>query len=200
MKGFSYVITRDYGFAPNPFGGYCTLATCKPVIRRIAYPGDIIFGYSPKSDGNKLILAMKVTERISFNDYWNDPRFQYKKPVFNGSLVRTFGDNIYFFDGDTWHQADSHHSLEDGNENYINLRRDTKSDSVLISTEYFYFGIDRIILPEQVKPEANITRGHRTVSEANATIIWDWLCEHFRINYIGDPTLLKNGFVRYNGL
>ncbi len=27
---------RDYGFAPNPFHGICTLATCKPVIRRVA--------------------------------------------------------------------------------------------------------------------------------------------------------------------
>ena len=33
---------RDYGFAPNPYFGYCTLATCKPVIRRCAGVGDWI--------------------------------------------------------------------------------------------------------------------------------------------------------------
>lgn len=33
---FSYILTRDYGFAPNPFNGTCTLATCKPKIRATA--------------------------------------------------------------------------------------------------------------------------------------------------------------------
>jgi len=26
---FSYVVDHDYGFAPNPSGGFCTLAKCK---------------------------------------------------------------------------------------------------------------------------------------------------------------------------
>ena len=26
---FSYVVDRDLGFAPNPYGGFCTLAHCK---------------------------------------------------------------------------------------------------------------------------------------------------------------------------
>ena len=30
MRLHSYVVARDYGFAPNPFLGVCTLATCKP--------------------------------------------------------------------------------------------------------------------------------------------------------------------------
>ena len=29
MSLFSYVVARDTGFAPNPSGGYCTLANCK---------------------------------------------------------------------------------------------------------------------------------------------------------------------------
>ena len=33
---FSYVVRYDYGFAPNPFEGCCTIATCKPQIRRAA--------------------------------------------------------------------------------------------------------------------------------------------------------------------
>ena len=44
MKIYSYIVKRDYGFAPNPFYGYCTLATCKPVIRKHAEIGDIIQG------------------------------------------------------------------------------------------------------------------------------------------------------------
>ena len=30
---------------------------------------------------------MKVTEKISFNDYWRDTRFSIKKPARNGSHV-----------------------------------------------------------------------------------------------------------------
>jgi len=36
----SYVVARDYGFAPNPFFGFCTLATCKPRLRSVAQVGD----------------------------------------------------------------------------------------------------------------------------------------------------------------
>ena len=39
---FSYVVRSDGGFAPNPFFGYCTLATCKPRIRKGALVGDWI--------------------------------------------------------------------------------------------------------------------------------------------------------------
>lgn len=31
---YSYVVSSDSGFAPNPFFGVCTLACCKPAIRR----------------------------------------------------------------------------------------------------------------------------------------------------------------------
>ncbi|MFH1865797.1 MAG: hypothetical protein ABIK85_07930, partial [Candidatus Eisenbacteria bacterium] len=39
MRLFSYIVARDYGFAPNPFCGVCTLATCKPKIRESASVG-----------------------------------------------------------------------------------------------------------------------------------------------------------------
>lgn len=34
MKIFTYIMTDDRGFAPNPYFGLCTLACCKPKIRR----------------------------------------------------------------------------------------------------------------------------------------------------------------------
>lgn len=39
MYLYSYVIKRDYGFAPNPFENICSLATCKPQIRERALEG-----------------------------------------------------------------------------------------------------------------------------------------------------------------
>jgi len=37
---YSYTVRYDDGAAPNPFNGMCTLAICKPAIRRTAAPGD----------------------------------------------------------------------------------------------------------------------------------------------------------------
>ena len=36
MTLYSYTVAADTGFAPNPFHGFCTLACCKPGIRRTA--------------------------------------------------------------------------------------------------------------------------------------------------------------------
>jgi hypothetical protein len=37
---YSYVVVKDSGIAPHPYGGLCSLALCKPVIRRRADVGD----------------------------------------------------------------------------------------------------------------------------------------------------------------
>ena len=141
---YIYVIARDFGFAPNPFHGICTLATCKPNIRNSANVGDWIMGVG----GNELdqvkdkcIFLMKVTEKISFQDYWDDEQYGLKKSIRNGSDVRMLGDNIYHQDENSeWIQEDSHHSNADGSINYTNLKTDTRSDRVLISRYFLYFG------------------------------------------------------------
>ena len=51
MRLFSYVVAHDTGFSPNPFFGYCTLACCKPVIRRSAQAGDWVVGLGRTSLG-----------------------------------------------------------------------------------------------------------------------------------------------------
>ncbi|MBW3780414.1 hypothetical protein GL270_03985 [Aeromonas veronii] len=141
---YAYAITRDFGFAPNPFHGACTLATCKPRIRKSANVDDWILGIGGaklRTANKKCILLMKITEKISFNDYWSDSRFSLKKPSRNGSHVQMLGDNIYHQDIDeTWIQEDSHHSNPDGSYNITNLERDTKSTFVLISNHFYYFG------------------------------------------------------------
>ena len=67
----SYVVARDFGFAPNPFFGFCTLATCKPKIRSVAAIGDWVIGTGSRTkqrDGH-LVFAMRVSETLSFGDY-----------------------------------------------------------------------------------------------------------------------------------
>ncbi len=45
---YSYVAATDSGFAPNPFFGVCTLACCKPAIRRAI--GERLMRQSGRSD------------------------------------------------------------------------------------------------------------------------------------------------------
>lgn len=168
MKYYSYVVARDYGFAPNPFHGICTLATCKPEIRKSAQVGDWIIGCGSVSLGlgGKVVYAMKVSEVMTFNEYWEDPRFFSKRPVMNGSLKMMYGDNIYLHDGNSWHQADSHHSLEGGVINEKNLIRDTGSDRVLVSDCYYYFGEDAVEVPEELVSEVIKTgRGFKYIQD-----------------------------------
>ncbi len=49
MRIYAYILKVDSGFAPNPFHGWCTLACCKPAIRRKARPGDWIVGRLPSA-------------------------------------------------------------------------------------------------------------------------------------------------------
>lgn len=85
---------------------------------------------------------MRVDEIITFDEYWSDSRFKVKRPLRNGSSVMMVGDNVYHHDDGTreWVQEDSHHSNADGTTNQTNLATDTRTDHVLISRHFYYFG------------------------------------------------------------
>lgn len=198
---FSYVLSRDFGFAPNPFNGICTLATCKPRIRKSAQIGDWIFGTSSTRGGqiSKLIYAMKVEEKITFNEYWADPLYQTKKPVMNGSLKKMYGDNIYYWDGINWHQADSHHSLDDGTPNELNLNRDTSVDAVLISRQFYYFGAKRFEIPkEMIENVVKKGPGHACPNSEWGEEFIKYISSKRSIGYHDDPDLFSQ-FERYDG-
>lgn len=154
MRNFSYKIEHDFGLAPNPFGGYCTLAVCKSSIRsnKGLEVGSWIIGTGSKKlkNANKLIYAMQVGEKLTFNEYWNDPRFQYKKPIINGTLVQMYGDNFYHQNEEgKWIQENSAHSLANGMPNLGHLKRDVGGQYVLISTNFYYFGDQAISVPKE---------------------------------------------------
>jgi Nucleotide modification associated domain 2 len=180
-----YVVDRDFGFAPNPFHGYCTLATCKPVIRKKAGVGDWVIGMGGarlKATG-RCIFAMRVNERLTFNDYWDSPRFLDKRPIRNGSLKMIVGDNIYHFDtgAKKWNQADSHHSNADGSVNRDNLARDTQSNIVLVSQHFFYFGKQAPAFPGNLLDAIGYknVRSHRVFDYADAAGLVEWLTISF---------------------
>jgi hypothetical protein len=152
---FSYVVRWDIGFAPNPFHGVCTLATCKQDIRRIAQRGDWIVGTGSRPNGKAgdLVFGMKVDEIVSFDEYWADTRFASKKPNLRGSRMQQFGDNIYHHSPDgAWVQENSRHSKRDGSPEPRHIQRDTgRTDQVLLGREFVYFGGDGPPVPPELR-------------------------------------------------
>lgn len=206
-KIYIYVVARDFGFAPNPFHGFCSLATCKPEIRNTAKINDWIFGVGGsrlKSTG-KCIYAMKITQKISFNEYWSNPKYNDKKPVRNGSKKMIVGDNIYFFDEtkNVWHQEHSHHSLPNGDTNVSNLKRDTSSSNVLLSTNFYYFGRESVTIPEEILMGIGYKNkiGHRVFEFDIAYKLVEWLEEKYldNLNLVkGKPYDFENGQAHYS--
>jgi hypothetical protein len=185
MRLLTYVVARDFGFAPNPFYGYCTLATCKPQIRASASVGDWVVGTGAKVKYNLagyLIYAMKVDEIMDFDSYWKDERFLCKRPVMNGSIKQLYGDNIYHLHNDRWIQLDSHHSLENGQPNTNNINYDTRVNRVLISRKFIYYGSTALQIPEDLHSHHPTNedlccdgRGHRVRSHEIAVAFETWL-------------------------
>lgn len=165
MNVFFYVIEHDLGFAPNPFHGVCSLACCKPDIRKIAAVGDYVLGtgaVKPKLRGH-LTYWMKVDEVLTFDQYWEDPRFRRKKPVMHGTTYLRYGDNIYHRNGgDTYQQKDSFHSNDDGSVSLGDLKRDTgKTDKVLLGRSFAFWGRSGIPIPPAIARFLKTGPGHR---------------------------------------
>ena len=207
MKIFSYIVVRDLGFAPNPFGGYCTLATCKPSIRKKASVGDWVVGTTSVSGHKRkggLVFAMRVDEKLLLNQYWNDKRFEYKKPRFNGSLIQAYGDNIYYQDTElkNWQQANSHHSLKNGLVNLKNLKNDVTGMYVLISQTFFYFGRSFIRLPIAYQDLICNTKRfplHIEIEKSKAQSFINWLTNNHQEGFQDKPYHLHNDFSRFTG-
>ena len=165
MKLHSYVVARDYGFAPNPFFGVCTLATCKPSIRKHAQIGDWVVGTGSAERKRRgyIVYAMRVAEALTYTQYWDDPRFLLKRPNLFGSKKQAFGDNIYRKTKDGFTQIDSHHSHADGTPNPRNIRNDTQTDRMLAGTDFVYWGGQGPKIPDHFRKNPNVCagRGHK---------------------------------------
>jgi hypothetical protein len=187
---YSYVVARDYGFAPNPFFGLCTLATCKPAIRKAGAVDDWVIGTGSKrrNRGNRLVFAMRITESKTFNEYWSDPRFRSKKPYLAGSKKLAFGDNIYFKSNGRWKQENSHHSLANGKPNNANVIHDTRVDRVLISDDYVYWGGEGPSIPRSLLRLCKRGPGHRCdFDDAFLQKVVTWLRSFNEWGYVGAP-------------
>jgi len=102
---FTYTIPIDDGAAPNPFHGMCSLAICKPGIRRAARPDDWVAGLGSKNAPSgdltgHLVYAMRVEESLSLRDYdlQASSRWPHRIPnTKSAALQDRLGDCIYDF-------------------------------------------------------------------------------------------------------
>jgi hypothetical protein len=164
---FTYTIPIDDGAAPNPFRGMCSLAICKPGIRRTARKGDWIAGLgsrtAPSGDlTGRLVYAMRVEAVLSLEEYDRRAPADWPHRIPNArsaDLSERLGDCIYDYShGDPISRPGVH-----GPEN-----RDTDlgGKNVLISRDLYYCGSRAIPLPDNLLPICHQTQGHK--SKANA--------------------------------
>lgn len=201
MNCFRYKLEHDYGFAPNPFHGTMSLATCKSGIRKNKNLriGDWIIGLGSKAMGNThhLVYAMKLEEKITFDQYWIDPRFQCKKAVLNGSLVQMYGDNVYHTDPATGKviQENCAHSKANGSANKGHYKRDIDGKYVLLSKTFYYFGDKAPLIPEEFSYIYKVSRSlkYRDLvgEDEKIQVFIDWLSRHYEVGIHGDPITWK---------
>jgi putative DNA base modification enzyme with NMAD domain len=86
--------TVDDGGAPNFERPFCTVGLCKPQIRSTLNKET----WSPRLRGESSVQShtpfdglASVSEKLTFAEYWRDPRFGGKKPKAAASMP----DNIY---------------------------------------------------------------------------------------------------------
>lgn len=113
---YSYIMTYDTGFAPNPFFGTCTLACCKPTLRtaiakyskrktdslkkeadisslNIWITGIAGKGLADKSKHNEgdVIYLMQVTDIMSFEEYSKGYRCKIPNPAYFSVERKNYG-------------------------------------------------------------------------------------------------------------
>lgn len=188
---YSYIIPVDDGAAPNPFYGLCTLAICKPVIRRTAKVGDWIVGLGSKNvHGNdrsgRVVYAMEVTEIMTLKKYDELSLTRWPKKIpdtNNADHKRRLGDCIYKYDNENISQRPSVHSK--GNE-----KTDLSGKNVLISSNYYYFGEKAVKLPSNLTPIIHQGQGHKRPSnDPYYSSFVDWITNSdFQVNtLLGSP-------------
>jgi hypothetical protein len=170
-KIYSYVLRFDDGGAPNPYHNLCTLAICKPIIRRNAELDDWVIGTgssrSKCNDGivkdfsNHLVYAMKITDIKSMQEYdTHCQKFLPEKiPNWESKVwPEKMGDCIYDYsnNGEKPVLRKSVHGLG-------NVDHDLNGKRVLMSNDFYYFGENPIAIPEHLMQIIKRNQGHKKI-------------------------------------
>jgi hypothetical protein len=181
MAIYSYVLRFDTGDAPNPYGGVCTLAVCKPAIRRTAKEGDWIIGTGSQRRGiaGYLVYAMRVSKTMSLAEY--DVHCQRKLPIkIPGHRLHAHrreniaGDSLYDFKevDNPQHRGGIVHAE-------LGLQqRDWRGKNALLSDHFYYFGNEPRPLPAHLQSLVKRNQGHYKRTDATEIAAFEeWLIQ-----------------------
>lgn len=149
MNIYAYIVPVDDGAAPNPYGGVCTLAICKPNLRKIAKQGDWLVGLDSKF---QLIYIMKITTVMTMKEYdtYTKENLPIKIPnKTSKNIEEQMGDSVYDFAQDSVTLRPSVHSR-------CTKEMDLAGENVLLSTHFYYFGKETKILPTEFENIVNL--------------------------------------------
>jgi hypothetical protein len=186
---FTYVITNDFGFAPNPFHGTLTLNTCKPDIRREAEVGDWVAANTAAdfpADRRLLVYAMQVTQKMSMAEYdlWARENLPEKIPSLRSrSYERRAGDAQYDFTTDPPTRRVGFHAPGD-------MATDLQGGHTLLSEagEFYYFGGQPVAIPDHLRPVIKTGRKHKSdLNDAYVEAFVRWLRSFYEPGIHGWP-------------
>jgi hypothetical protein len=168
---FLYRLQTDNGTAPNITGGVCTMALCKPVIRRSAVVGDYIIGLRGRSGElgklgphavDSILYVMRVTQKMTMAEYDThcSAHLQIKIPSPENDFT---GDCQYTASGQ---QRSGPHSPS-------HIDRDLGGKFVLLSDEFWYRSAPAgYRLPAELAEKwdvPSVSRGHRVKTDYATT-------------------------------
>lgn len=207
-----YVVNVDFGMAPNVTDDICTLATCKPALRSYTQLGrqwivgmggarskvpdpDKPSGLRSENWKDRLIYVMAPEERLTYDEYYRDTRFQSRIP----SSENDPGDNIYFKSPDGQYRVTEHfndvHKIQSGKPFNGFMDNDMRNGPyVLVARQFWYFGDKAPSLShENVSAElANIlrdTRRRHKIMDEHALVdeFANWLKRNYKPGIHGKP-------------
>ncbi|MCI0351450.1 MAG: hypothetical protein L0Z53_18665 [Acidobacteriales bacterium] len=144
MRLYSYIVAFDDGFAPCAMQGLCSLACCKPKIRRRAQEGDWVIGTTPKKRrARRLVYMMQVNRTPSLADYYRDPKLRRRRDC----IYRPIGRRL--------------EQIENDAHGHANIRKDLSGKYVLLSPRFVYFGREAPPIPPEFHKYVARTQGHR---------------------------------------
>ena len=122
---------------------------------------------------------MQIEEKLTFEQYWNDKRFQSKKPDIY-SIRGKNGDNIYepLLNG-RWKQHPSFHTKPKftAHEDEKNKGKDLSGGWVLVSQKFIYFGRKARPIPPELATYLSVCRGHKCKFPSDVIERWNTFIE-----------------------
>ncbi|MFN6474822.1 hypothetical protein [Nostoc sp. DedQUE07] len=196
MRLFSYCLRYDDGAAPNPFWELCTLAICKPVIRRTASIGDWVVGLGSTQSpiGNItdcIVYAMQVTDKMTLRKYDEFCRVHspHKIPKWNSEIFEyRIGDCIYDY------SQGEQPVLRPSVHNISNQETDLSGINVLMSRHFYYFGDKAVHLPASFTALVHKNQGHKSTANypyKDAFVTWIDNLGYTPNQLHGEPQLKK---------